>query len=267
MWTTLALCLAVQAAPAQNAALALDNDRFTYGYFGAVRKDDGFLPGDIAYLAFDVRNMTFDANGRAVFSVAMEVLDGAGQVRCRQVPNTQQAHNPLGGNTLHSVAQVAVPPDSKPGEYTIRLTVQDLTNKASAKLEHKARILPADFGLVNVHTCADREGRVPAAPLGTIGEPLYLNFSIVGFQRDPATKQPNVEVSLRLLDDKGQPTTARARTGKADKDIPPELKVLPLQFGVTLNRLGRFTAELTATDKLTGKSARVSFPIKVTTLD
>jgi hypothetical protein len=267
MWTTLALLLAVQAAPGQNTTLALTNVRYIHGYNGPVRKDNAFLPGDVVFLAFDIQNMALDAAGQAAFSIGMEVLDGTGQSRFRQVPQNQQARNYLGGNALPSVAQLQIPLETKPGDYTIRLTVTDRNAKSSQTLEQKAKVLPADFGLIHLHTSADREGKVPVAPVGTVGQSLYIDFAVVGFQRAAAKQQPNIEVALRVLDDKGQPTTAKPLTGTADRDIPPEVKFIPLQFGLTLNRLGRFTAELSATDKLSGKTSRVSFPIVVTSLD
>jgi hypothetical protein len=267
MWTTLVLLMAAQVAPAQNPSLAIDGDRFTYGYHGPTRKDSAFLPGELVCLAFNIQNMTFNASGRASFSIAMEVLDGTGKSRFRQVPSNQQALNYLGGNTLQSVAELQLPVTAPPGDYTVKLTVTDRAAKTSTTLERKATVLPAGFGLIHVHTSADREGHVPTSPVGTLGEPLYINFAVVDFQRDGAMKQPNVEVALRVLDDKGAPATGRSQTGKADRDIPADLKIIPMQFGLTLNRLGRFTVELTATDKLSGKSSRVSFPVLVVALD
>ncbi len=261
MLTTLALLLAVPAVPAQNAGLAIDSDHFTYGYHGADRKEDAFLPGDVVFLGFNVRNMTFDASGRASFSIAMEILDGAGMSLFKQAPRNEQAMDYLGGGMLQSVADVQIPLNAKPGEFTIRLTISDRSNQASKTLERKVRVLPADFGIVHVHTTQDREGKAAVAPVGSLGEPLYINFGVVGFQRD-AKKQPNVELALRVLDEKGNPTGAPL-TGKADREVPESLMVVPLQFGLTLNRVGRFTVEVTASDKLSGKSAKLALPFRV----
>lgn len=266
MLTTLALLLAVQAAPAQNAGLVIDSNHFTYGYHGAERKEDAFLPGDVAFLRFNIRNMTFDASGRAAFSIAMEILDSAGMSQFKQAPRNEQAMDYLGGGMLQSVADVQIPLNAKPGEFTIRLIITDRSNKASKTLERKVRILPADFGIVHIHTTQDREGKAAIAPVGSLGEPLYINFGVVGFQRDDK-KQPNIELSMRVLDDKGNPTGAPPMTGKADREVPESLMVVPLQFGLTLNRVGRFTVEVTASDKLSGKSAKISLPFRVMAAD
>jgi hypothetical protein len=261
MLTTLALLLAVPAAPAQNAGLVIDGDHFTYGYHGAERKEDAFLPGDVVFLGFNVRGMTFDQSGRASFTIAMEILDGSGMSQFKQAPRNEQAMDYLGGGMLQSVADVQIPLNAKPGNFTIKLTITDRSNNANQTLTRKVQVLPADFGIVHVHTSQDREGKAAVAPVGSLGEPLYVNFGVVGFQRD-GKKQPNIELAMRVLDDKGNAAGAPL-SGKADREVPESLMVVPLQFGLTLNRVGRFTVEVTATDKLSGKSAKVSLPIRV----
>ena len=42
---------------------------------------------------------------------------------------------------------------------------------------------------------------------------------------------------------------------------------VPMTFGLTMNRAGRFTIELTAEDRITGKSATISYPIRVFPLE
>jgi hypothetical protein len=66
-------------------------------------------------------------------------------------------------------------------------------------------------------------------------------------------------------DDKGQPAGAAKMFGEAKGDVPETMAVVPMQFGITLNRTGRFTLELTATDVLTGKTSMVAFPVRVLT--
>ena len=40
-----------------------------------------------------------------------------------------------------------------------------------------------------------------------------------------------------------------------------------MQFGITLNKVGNFTVELEATDKISGKSAKVHLPLRVVSLN
>ena len=105
------------------------------------------------------------------------------------------------------------------------------------------------------------------SPVCALGESLYVGFSTVAFARNGKTKQPDIKVSLRVLDEKGKPTMPQPLSGRANKGIPENLKFLPMQFGITMNRPGRFTVELTAVDQISGKSSTVRFPIRAIALD
>jgi len=143
--------------------------------------------------------------------------------------------------------------------------VIDSATKQEAIVTKKIDVLPKAFGLVHIGTTADRAATLPWSPVGVLGDSIYLNFSAVGFARDKKTKQPNVKVSMRVLDDKGQPTKGAKMSGEASSDVPDTMDAIPMQFGLTLNRLGRFTLELTATDALTGATSKVLFPVNVVT--
>jgi hypothetical protein len=156
-----------------------------------------------------------------------------------------------------------VPLDAAPGEYSMKMTITDRATDKSVTVTGKGKVLPADFGLVQVGTFADREDKVPTPPVGVVGQTLYLSFSVVGFPRDKVSKQPDVLLSLRVLDDKGKPTFQAPLTGELKKGIEEGLKVVPMQFALTLNRTGHFTVELTATCRICGKSSVVSFPLRV----
>ena len=132
-----------------------------------------------------------------------------------------------------------------------------------AQAQRKIEVLPKAFGLIQVGTTADREGSMAWSPVGVVGDSIYLNFTAVGFARDGKTKQPNVKVEMRVLDDKGQAAKGAKMIGTANADVAETMQAIPMQFGITLNREGRFTLELNATDLLTGKTAKVLFPVKV----
>ncbi len=173
--------------------------------------------------------------------------------------------NYLGGGVLPSAATMQVPLEAAPGVYLLRVTVVDNTSKKTAVKEQKIEVLPKAFGLINVGTSADREATIAWSPVGVVGDSIFLNFSAVGFARDQQTKQPNIKVTMRVLDEKGQPTNSAKMNGEAKADVPESMAVVPMQFGITLNREGRFTFELTATDVLSGKTATVAYPVRVLT--
>ena len=72
---------------------------------------------------------------------------------------------------------------------------------------------------------------------------------------------------MKILDETGKATFARPITGRDKSDIPENLKIIPLQYGVTLNRPGRFTVQLSATSVLCGQSSTVSIPVRILPLE
>lgn len=259
------LCLAVLGfQPAEDAKLEIVNARATYGPLGTpIDRKIGRLPGDVAHFCFDLKNVTFDKTGMAYYSFTIEIRDPKGQLMYKEGPRNAVAQNALGGTLLPCHAQLEIPIDAEPGVYSMRVTIEDRLAKKSAVLEGKGKVRKPDFGLVQVGTYSDREGKSPAPQIGVIGESIYVHFSAVNFARDKETKEPNIEVALRILDDKGMPTEAVPLNGKANKNIMEAFKLLPMQFGLTLNRAGRFTIELTAIDHLAGKTDTVRLPLRV----
>jgi hypothetical protein len=259
--------IALGTAGAQDAPLEIANAHATYGYLGAPHPTgEGRLPGDTIFFTFDIKNMKLDDTGRASYSLLVEVTDDKGHLVYKLGPRNAVAQNYLGGNSMPCSAHLELPLDSVPGIHHFKVTITDRQTNKSVSLEKTGKILEPNFGLIRVGTYADRESKVPAAPIGVNGETIYLSFAPVGFARDKATKQPHLHVSMRVLDETGKPTFAKSLTGTVNKEIPEDLKVIQMQFGITLNRVGNFTIELDATDKISGKTAKVSLPLRVVSL-
>jgi len=244
--------------------LELLNVRATYGHLGAKRSAaGGIMPGDIAYFSFDIKNLKTDKSGQASYSIAVEVRDAKGELLYELKPQNFVARNFFGGNLLPCSSFLDIPPDAKPGVVAWKIIVKDRMSGAEASLDGQGKVMPKDFGLVQVGTFADAAGRVPVAPVGVVGGNLYVHFAAVGFGRDSKTKQPDLTASLRILDEQGKPTTSAPLKGQVKSDIPEQAKVIPMQFGLTMNREGRFTIEVTAQCQHCGKTATVTIPVRV----
>ncbi len=255
------LLLAALAAPGQTDGLTLTDARLTYGVLGPKRDNAKFLPGDALFLAFTVDGVTAGPDGKVQYSIALEVAGPDGKRLFSQPPRDEEVVNSLGGARMPGYAQVQVGLEQAPGQYTLKVTVTDRATKKTASLEQKAEVLPKAFGLVRLTTTADPQGQVPAGALG-VGQSLYVNGHVVGFQRG-AGDQPKVALEVRVLDEAGKPTLAQPPTGRIDKGVPPKDAVLPGQFLLSLNRPGKFTVEVKATDETAGKTVTQSFPITV----
>jgi hypothetical protein len=262
MWTAFVVALALGVQPAQTDALTLSQPRFTYGPAGATRPDGKFLPGDAVHLSFAVGGLKFGGDAQASYRVAMEVANGAGEMLFRQKPHQSKVKNILGGKTVPCQVQVSLPPEQAAGSYSIKVTVEDVATKQSKSLTQKFEVLPAGFGLVRLGASATNDGMSPVPAVGAEGGVLYVTFAVVGFSR-AKDKQCNLSGSLRVLDEKGKATTAKPISDRLHEEVAEGAKLIPLQFGVPLNRAGRFTLELTATDAVTGKKAQATMPLKV----
>src|SRR5579862_3615360 len=208
MWVSVFAAVLLGLGTGQTGKLGVANDRLTYGHLGPARESAKYLPGDVIYLVFEVQNMTFDSDGKASYAVGLEILDGKGTELHKQKPRNATSRNYLGGITLPCAANMQVPLETPPGNYTLRVSVVDNATQKAVTAERKIEVLPKGFGLVQVGTSADPDATIAWSPVGVIGDSIYLNFSAIGFARDPKTKQPHIKASMRVLDDKGQPAGA-----------------------------------------------------------
>lgn len=263
MWTAPVVAWILAASAAQNADLDIVNVNFVHGPNGPVRAANRYLPGDVLFLDFHIAGLKFDANGKANYGVGMLVTDSKGETVLKQEPKPQEALNYLGGKILPGSAHLQIGTEQAAGTYTIKITVSDESTKATKTIERKFEVLPPGFGLVQVGLSSDPDALVPETPHGVLGETIFLNFAAVGFERDRTSKQPRVSVALRILDENGQPTLKNPLTGEASSNIPENLKLIPMQFPITLNRVGKFTIELSAQDQLGNKSAVITLPLTV----
>jgi hypothetical protein len=262
MWTTLAFVAALGVTPGAADKLSLTNVRNTYGVLGATRPDAKYFPGDQFFLAFDIDGVQPDDAGKVLYSIAMQVTDSKGKVQFKQTPQPHEALNSLGGRTLPCFASLKIGLDEPPGDYQVKITVTDRASKARGTLTRSYKVLRPQFALVRLTTTVDPEQNMPAPFIGA-GQSLWVNFAAVGFGRDSNKEQPNLAVVLRVRDEDGKATLAKPEKGAVTKDVPKKMRAVPMQFMLELNRPGQFTVEIKATDKLTGKTASLSFPLRV----
>lgn len=260
MWTTIALLTALGAAPGQSG-LSLTHVRSTHGLLGPVRHNEALAPGDNMFLSFDINGIRVDPEGKVRYSMAIELSDSSGKVMFRQEAKEQEARASLGGDSVPAYAHLSVGLDTPPGQYQMRVTVKDLASGQEQSLSRKLSVKPKDFALVRTTVTLDPEAHYPAAVFAS-GQGVWVHCSAVGFGRGP-DKQPDVSFEMRVLDESGKPTLANPVTGAPPKGLPGDLSGLPMGFPLTLNRPGRFTVELQATDRISGKKATMSFPIVV----
>jgi hypothetical protein len=260
MLTTAVLLGALAFAPGQADKLTLANVRTLHGVLGVPRADNKLLPGDTVVIAFDIVGIQTDADGKANYSIGMDVSDAQGKVLFKQKPRKLEATASLGGNRLAAFATLDVGLSTKPGDYKVKVEVADLKANTVRNLTKTFKVLPAGFGVVRLTTTSDADGRYPAPALAA-GQSVWVNFAAVGFERSQG--KPNLAVSLRVLDERGRPTLPKPHTGEMKQELPAKVTAVPMQFLVALNRAGSFTVEISVTDKVAQKTSKLTFPLKV----
>lgn len=263
MWSSVLMFAALSVAPAQGGKLALTNVRLTNGILGPVRTDAKLLPGDSLFVFYDIDGLTFDSAGKGQYSIGMEVASAPGKSIFKQEPRTLAALNALGGGRLPAHSHLDIGVDQPPGDYVLKITVTDLATKASQSLTQKFSVLPKGFGLVRLRITGDPDGQVPVPAVGVVGQSVFVNCGLVGFERDKTKNVPQVALEMRILDEKGKPTLPAPFAGTAGADASPKALSIPLQFLLPLNRAGKFTIEVKATDQVGKKSATLLVPYTV----
>jgi hypothetical protein len=268
MWTTLALATVLNLVPARSDVLELKNARFTYGPFGQERNDTKVLGGDILYLRFDIEGLKVGDDGRAQYSMGLEVLNQDGKLQYKEDPQDQDGYAALGGDRIPAFTHVLVGTEQPKGEFEVKVTVKDRATEKSASFSLKFEVLPPQFGLVQVgmtYFIPDSDVQIPAPQSGAVGQRLLVNFSLVGFGLDKSRgDQPDVSAVMRVFDEDGNLTLNKPYSGAVKEVDPGYKKGVPLQFILQLNRPGKFTIVLKAIDELAGVSAQRTLHLTVT---
>jgi hypothetical protein len=262
MMATLAVAAALSLAPAQAGELRLTNERATYGYLGPVRKDTKLLAGDAFYLMFDIEGLKVGDTGEVYYRMSMAIKDSKGKDQFKQEPIEQRQLLSLGGARVPAFAHAVIGTDTPPGEYTFEVTVSDPKSKREASIKRKLQVDNKGLGIIRLQLSYDPNGQLGTSTLAVPGQDCWVNFGVVGFQRDGKTKQPDLLAEMVILDDKGKPTLPKPITGEI-KEVPEKVQGIPMQFYLARNRTGRFTVQLKVTDRLAKKTVEQAFEINV----
>jgi hypothetical protein len=263
MWSSVALA-ALVAAPAQPAGgLELKNVRLTIGELGPARPNNKLVPGDVLFIAYDIDGLTIGPDGVVKYVMAMEVMDAAGKPIIKHDPRELMDFVPLRGNRLPARAFVTVGLDQEPGACSCKITVTDPARKATNSVTVKFEVLKREFGIVAVYCSHDEAGAISAPTTGLVGQTIFVQFTTASFQRDPKTKQPNVEFEFNVLDEKGQPTLTQPGKHTQNAGVPEDKGAFAMRFPLFMTRPGKFTFTVKAIDKTNNKTATYQLPVTI----
>src|SRR5262245_56782976 len=137
MISTLVLAAALTTAPAQGGDLKLTNVRMTVGELGPARPSARLIPGDILFIGYEINGLPIENDGTVKYKMSMDVVDTGGKAIFKQDAKELTEIIPLRGNSIPGRAYVVIGLDQDPGNYTCRVTVEDLKSKAKDTLNVK----------------------------------------------------------------------------------------------------------------------------------
>jgi hypothetical protein len=241
-------------------AVEFQNIRGTYGPFGAKRPDNKIMPGEVYMLNFDITGLSIDGKtGACKYSLTLEVRDPKGK---QIVPDKDKVQEKgvlvgLGGNVVPEVAHVVIGVDQPIGNYEVLVTVKDVATNSSKQFKQVLEVIPKAFGLIHVM----------APSVGFVGQDYSADFSVVNMARDKKSI-PKVTIKTRALDASGKPTSIEPIISRIPEDMPSDLQwdrqeLVRLTSRYWLNRPGRFTIEIEATDEIAKKTIKFSYGLNV----
>jgi hypothetical protein len=250
------LLVVLLAAPAH--AVEIKNFRSCYAPIpvGATRTEAKCLPGDFIWFTFDFEGLKTDPKtGKVNYEWIFELFDAqATRLVDKRTPSSTIPQ--LGGSRMPGDLQLEMGRNQKPGKYTARLTVIDRLSNEQKSHIYQFELLSKNFGIAGVI----------APALGFCGQHYATDFVLIDSALDDK-KQPNVEVTMRVLDDSGKPV-ATPIVAVYPRDLPAEISLekenlIPVRYPLFLNRSGRFTVDILAKDIAGKKEARLSYPLTV----
>jgi hypothetical protein len=233
------------------------------------------LPGDMLFMTYEIEGLKLDPKtGKANYVTILELYEGPyvqgkKPILSEKTPN-EGVIPQLGGNRMPGDLHVIMGPKQAPGGYTLKLTVHD-KNDPNPQTAAKAFLYPFNvvkesFGMV----------AVTADAVGFLGRFYVPRFALINMTLD-AKKQPDVEVAFKIYDQSRQqvsPTAYRLLPrdlpeGKDEKGqkLPPvdleKANFVEVAYPVYLNKVGTYTMDITATDKLGKRVSRVTYTFTV----
>jgi hypothetical protein len=241
-------------------AVDIKNDRAAYGPFGANRTSTKVYAGDVYMLFFDITDITVDAKtGLAKYTMTFEVTDSKGKEHLKETANKGLLLG-LGGSTVPEMATTIFGVDQQPGKYQIKVTITDPITKTSQKLMREVEVIPPDFAIIHVQ----------AQAVGFKGQDYIAQYALVGMAFNNQAKTHKINVSTQVFDEAGKPTTTEPIVVKIPDDLPgtkaekaEKREIIRMNSPIFLNRAGRFTVVIEATDELTKKTSKLTYPLTV----
>jgi hypothetical protein len=251
----LAALVVLSMVPGLTPALEIKNIRPSYGPYGSLRTTTKFVQGDLLYMTYDIDNLSLDAKtGKASYDTKMEIIDDKQAVKFERKFSNDVVPE-LGGARMPGELLASFGTAFPPGKYTVKLTVADKIAKQSKAFLYSIEVVPLTFGFIHVE----------APAVGLTNQTYRALLGLVGFVPDAKTKKPNVEITIRILDQNEKPVGRETKIVlPADLPMDVNAELIPINLPIYLNRTGQFQIDIMAVDKnAKGAQIQMRFPFTV----
>jgi tetratricopeptide (TPR) repeat protein len=243
-------------APTQPTVLSAEA---RYGRLGPPRKSWRYQPFDVLYAHLETAGFAADADGRINVDGTLEFLGSDGPAAPKK---TFAFHDrPVDGRLPIDVLQEIIP---LPGDYRLRVSLHDRAGDVRLDWEQAVVIEPVSLAIVAPSYFRDADGKTPAPGVAKVGESLYLEFRVIGFDR--SQDRIDTAMNLQLIDEQGKPMLTepvRSAVKTDDAAVVQKNQVVTYSAKLPLLRATQATVRVTVLDLIGGDAAKLELPLKI----
>lgn len=257
-----ALGLLLLLAGGLRAEVRISHITAATGPYWPSKKDLVYYPGDLVSFRYLISGLQTDKDQAIDTTVTCAVFDSKGKlVNSQSQPWTY--HAVLGEGAGPHMTGFEVNDRYKPGDYTVKVTVQDNLADREASFERHITIRPEEWAISTVAFFRDPDGRLPGCLDAHLGDQLYYKMKIIGYDK----QRIDCEMRMELLDAKGEDIISKPFTqvfvnnnGELIRSVPylRAEGALP-----TFTRPGKFILKITVVDHVNEKTAVYQAPVKI----
>src|SRR5262249_35700103 len=98
---------------------------------------------DVYVVSFDIENLTMKEDGLIHYLMGMELTrEGKDKPEYKSEPQEKEIVNTLGGSRIPAFTRAEIGLDTKPGNYTLKVTVIDPATKTTKTLTSDFTVIP-----------------------------------------------------------------------------------------------------------------------------
>ncbi len=172
----------------------------------------------------------------------------------------------MGGDSFPAFVNLSMPEQvPEGGKMTIKVTVTGNQSKESTSFERQVTGKNTGLHIIALEFFHDADGKFPTSTNLTEGEPLHFRLRVIGFDRGPG--KIHTELAVQTLDEAGKENLSKPLVSvirQEESKVVEKTGFVYFNGTVVLNRVGKFTLRLTATDRIGDKTSAVEVPLTVT---